>query len=144
MNKSVEDSRGGTYIFAFINSFITRKQKSLDNVDWSLDIVFVADAWLVTMATSDMPSIYDPFKTYGSFKWTNDLALTEKIHIFSASSTSPIIVSLRKKTFKTIIFQMNYFIKILTSKISLSIIGGYETSLGGKKDYLTLRKKSAI
>ena len=27
------------------------------------------------MALGDVPFPYDPFKTYGSFKWTNDVAV---------------------------------------------------------------------
>ena len=38
---------------------------------------------------------------------------------------------MKKKQLKTIIFQTNYFTKILSSKISLFIIG-YEVSLGKK------------
>ena len=33
------------------------------------------------MLTSDMSFTFVPFKTYRSLKWTNDLALTEKIWI---------------------------------------------------------------
>ena len=58
------------------------------------------------MITSDVPLTYDQFETYDSFKWTNDLALTEKIWIFSASLTTRIIISSQKKAFKN-----NYILK---------------------------------
>ena len=57
----------------------------------------------------------------------NDLALTEKIWMFLALLTMFIIIFSQKKTFK----KMNYFIKILNSKIPLFIIG-YEISLEKK------------
>ena len=66
---------------------------------------------------SDVSFTYNPFKTYWLLKWINDLALTEKIRIFSTSLTTPMIIFLRKKIFKNNISN-ELFHKTLNSKIS--------------------------
>ena len=39
-------------------------------------------AWLTVMASRDVSFKYDVFMTYRSFKWTNGLAVIEKIQTF--------------------------------------------------------------
>ena len=54
-------------------NFLTDEQKSLDSVDELPDIIQRAKYMMTTSAVSFS---YNPFKTYWSLKFMNDLALT--------------------------------------------------------------------
>ena len=63
------------------------------------------------MATSDLLFIYNLFKTYGSFKWNDDLALVEKIRIFLGSLTTHIYFPDKKKQTKKKTKQLSKFLR---------------------------------
>ena len=44
--------------------------------------LIVAIVQLDVITTSSVSFTFDPFKSYGSFKWVNDLAMTEKNQIY--------------------------------------------------------------
>ena len=52
-------------------------------METSCQISYISpNAWLGVMISSNVLFPYDPHKTHVSFKWTNNLVLTEKIRIF--------------------------------------------------------------
>ena len=81
---------------------------------------------LAVMTACDVLFAYNPFKTYGLLKWTNDLVLTENIQIFLASLTTHIIIFLPKE-----ISENNYILN--------EVFKRYQTK--SRKSYILLIEK---
>ena len=55
-------------------SFCSSRMKTHWSYRLSYQILYTyQNAWSGVVATSNVLFTYDPFKTYGSFKWTNDV-----------------------------------------------------------------------
>ena len=117
-NKSTVVYNGLIYKLAFINFFIRGERKSLNHIDYFQDIKHQAKCLIGCDGHLRLSFTYNLWKTYGSFKRTNNLTLSEKNLDFFGIVSDAWNYYYDRKHLTTIILGRNYFIKILNSKIS--------------------------